>query len=363
MKVTHQCPVRVLTDTDCIKNHASELAPFGFKALIVTGRYSAKANGALDDVVLALKENGQEYSVFDKVMANPNLACVYEGAEIAWKEQVNFLIAIGGGSAIDAAKAISLLCGQELKEEQLFTGPYGREVLPLVCVPTTAGTGSEVTQYSILTDDKHETKRNIATPLIFPALALLDAKYLVGLPSKTSVYTAIDALSHSIEGMLSVRADYLSDILALEGIRLIASCLTSLGEGTLNEEERERLLFASTLGGIVISSTGTTAVHALGYSLTYYHHIDHGKANGLLLVAFLRFVAKEREDLVEKILQAVGFSSLASFQLKLEKMLGPLPRFTDSEIKQYARKAFATKNIGNSIVQPTELDLREMLEI
>ncbi|WP_320129746.1 iron-containing alcohol dehydrogenase family protein [uncultured Sphaerochaeta sp.] len=363
MKLTHHSPVRILMDTDCIKKNASALAPFGFKALIVTGRHSAKANGALDEILNALGENGQEYAMYDKVMANPSIECVYEGAEIAWKEQADFIIAIGGGSPMDAAKAICLLSGQDLKRRTsclpvLMAG----KSFPWFVFPLPPGTGSEVTQYSILTDNKLETKRNIATPLIFPSLAFLDAKYLIGLPNQTAVNTAIDALSHSVEGMLSIRADILSDLLAEKGVRLIASCLSSLEKGILETKEREQLLLVSTIGGMVISSTGTTAVHALGYALTYHHHVDHGKANGLLLVSFLTFVSKERMDIIERILQALGLSSLKELQKKLEKLLGPMPELTEEQIKLYAKKAFATKNIDNCIVRPSEADLRDMLK-
>ena len=120
-------------------------------------------------------------------------------------------MAIGGGSPMDAAKAIALLACQDIPESALFSGEYGTEVLPMVHIPTTAGTGSEVTQYAVLTNDAAQTKTSLASPMLFPKYALLDAKYMSGLSLSTTINTAMDALSHVIEGMLSIRANAMTD--------------------------------------------------------------------------------------------------------------------------------------------------------
>jgi alcohol dehydrogenase class IV len=353
MDMKYCMPTRVLSGADCLSAYRPEFAAFGKKALIVTGSSSAKANGSLDDAVGALEANGQGHAVFDRVPANPGVECVYEGAAFARAEGCDFVIAIGGGSPMDAAKVIALLARADIPEAELFAGKYGNDILPIVCVPTTAGTGSEVTQYAIITNDAAETKSGIATPLFFPRLALLDAKYLESVPRKTMVNTVIDSLSHSVEGMLSNRASEVTDTLAAKGLSLVAECLPDLASDALTHAQLERLLLASAIGGMVIANTGTTSLHAMGYSLTYFRHIDHGRANGLLLAACLRHAQERRPALVRRIIAPLGMATLADLSLALDRLLGEREKIDASEFEKYADKAAASKNIGNCAVAPS----------
>lgn len=232
----------------------------------------------------------------------------------------------------------------------------------MVHIPTTTGTGSEVTQYSILTDDRAESKTSIVTPYIFPRVAFLDGRYMLSLGHDTTVNTAMDALSHAIEGMLSVKAGAVTDLLAKESIRTICSFASKIQSGALGLAERQTLLHASMLAGMVIANTGTTAVHALGYSLTYYHEIDHGRANGLLLGALLTFCEKTMPDKVKEILAVGGFVDVNSFSGMLGVMLGKREALTESEMKKYAAKAFRAKNMANCAYKPSENDLYVMLK-
>jgi len=354
-------PTRVLMGNDCVVANAGEFSKFGKKALIVTGSTSSRTNGSLADVITALGKNGQGYEIFDAVPPNPTVDCVYLGAGIAKKNGCDFVIALGGGSPMDAAKVIALLAKKEVDPGQLFSGDYGTEILPMVFIPTTAGTGSEVTPYAIITNDAAETKTGIATPIFFPKLALLDAKYLESLPKRTMTNTVIDSLSHSIEGIISSRATLLTDTLAARGIELVGECLSSLADGSLTGEMRESLLLASALGGMVISNTGTTLLHAMGYSLTYYRDIDHGRANGLLLVAYLQFVQKHRPDLMQKILRPLKMNSLSGLKFIFEKLLGEKEIISGDEISRFAKKAMASKNLGNCAVVPNEADVLAIL--
>ena len=361
MAETFYMPVRVVEGEGCVVQNAALLAPLGKRALIVTGKSSAK-NGALSDVTAALEANGQKYSVFDCVLPNPTVGCVRAGAGAAKETGADFVVAIGGGSPMDAAKAIALLAKQDLADEDLFSGKYSADVLPMAHVPTTAGTGSEVTQYSILTDDSAESKTSIATPYIFPRVAFLDGRYMLSLGHVTTVNTAIDALSHAIEGMLSVKAGALTDLLAKQSIRTICSLAPKIQRGALGLAERQALLHASMLAGMVIANTGTTAVHALGYSLTYYHEIDHGRANGLLLGALLAFCEKEMPETVKEILAAGGFADRSAFESLLGAMLGKREALTEQEMKKYAAKAFRAKNMANCAYKPSENDLYVILK-
>jgi alcohol dehydrogenase class IV len=350
-------PTQIVMGEACIIKNANLLKELGSKAFIVTGKNSAKVNGSLIDVVSALTTNGQEYVIFDEVMTNPTVDCVYQGAERAKKEMTDFVIAIGGGSPMDAAKAISLLACQDIPRESLFMGQYEEKVLPMAFIPTTAGTGSEVTQYAILTNDELKTKTSIATPILFPKLAFLDSRYIASLSKTTTINTAVDALSHVVEGYLSNRANGISDVLALESMQMIARLFYKLNTFDLTEEDRDTLLYASTLGGMVIAHTGTTAVHAMGYSLTYFKDIDHGRANGLLIGEFLKLVQKVKAERVDTMIDKMGFVSLQEFINQLEELLGEKEKLTLEEAEEYSKKAMQTKNITNCIFTPTEEDL------
>lgn len=360
MNLLFHMPTRVIMGEGCIRKNAGVLASLGQKALIVTGARSALANGSLDDVTAALTAEGREYAIYNKVMSNPTISCAYDGAAVARAEKADFIVAIGGGSPMDAAKAIALLASQDIPQEQLFSGKYKNEVLPMAFVPTTAGTGSEVTQYSILTNDKAMTKTSIATPLLFPAVTFLDAGYTMNLPAITTVNTAIDALSHSVEGMLSVKSSLITDLLAKDSIRCISKRFDSLMAGTLSYEDREKLLYASMLGGMVIAHTGTTAVHSMGYSLTFFKNIDHGRANGLLLAAFLDFVQERNRELVQSILAIMGYTTVSQLRETLSCLLGEKETVTAEELEKFTSIAITAKNIPNCVAMPTQQDLLDI---
>ncbi len=367
MTYRYQMPTTVFFGNNCIIDNSQALTGYGQKALIVTGRSSAKGNGSLADIVKALKHESLDYAIFDRVMANPTVAICYEGAAFAREHDADFIVAIGGGSALDAAKAMALLAKQEIPRDQLFKPHNSGEVLPLVAVPTTAGTGSEVTQYAILTNDVAETKTSLSTPLIFPKVAYVDPKYMTELPLITTVHTAVDALSHAVEGMLSVRSSELSDTLARESIRLFAKCAPSLCSAVANgsitaidDTLRKDLAQCSLLAGMIIAQTGTTVVHAMGYSLTYYKDIDHGRANGLLLVEYMRLVSKEDNGLVEKILEAMNLAQVDDFKQLLQQLLGPEKTISAQEINLFSSKATRTANINNSQIKPSEADIQEI---
>lgn len=370
MTYKYYMPARIISGADCITNNSGLFKTLGKKALIVTGADSAKMNGSMKDVISALESECIPYALYDRVASNPTVSCAYEGADYAKDNGADFVIAIGGGSTMDAGKAIALLTVQEINESDLFSGLYENKVMPMAFVPTTAGTGSEVTQYSILTNDRAQTKTSIATELLFPDLVFLDPKYTKALPVKTTVNTVMDALSHAVEGMLSVKGSFLSNALAAESLRLIRECMPQLlnaaeqtkktaerPEALISVYTREKLLQASLMAGMVIAQTGTTAVHAMGYSLTYFKNIDHGRANGLLLAGYLKLVEKVQPELTARILSLIGFSDIGQFKELTDRLFGEKEKISEYEFKKYSGMAMKTKNIANCIVTPTENDL------
>ncbi|NTV78829.1 MAG: iron-containing alcohol dehydrogenase [Clostridiales bacterium] len=362
MNINFLMPTEMIMGKDCVVNNASVFSRYGKKAMLVTGCHSAKENGSQEDVLKALATQNLDYVIFDKIMANPTIDIVYEGAAFARENQVDFIVGIGGGSPMDAAKGIALLAAQDISRENLFSGVYDNRILPMIFIPTTSGTGSEVTKYSILTNDEAQTKTSIASPVIFPKVAMIDAKYTESVNLTTTINTAIDALSHSVEGMLCNKANAITNLLAKDAISKIAECFTQLQEGIISSEAREKLIYASALGGIVISQTGTTAVHAMGYSLTYFKHVDHGRANGLLLGEFLEFVEAKRPELIGEILECMNCSSVSEYKGIMDRLLGQKETITQEEIEQYSKIAIKAKNIPNSVVVPTQEDLIQIFQ-
>ena len=348
MEFSYEMPTRLVSGRNCVREKAGEMKAFGKKAIIVTGRRSAKENGALEDVLFALEKNGQEYVLYDQAVPNPPISCARAGAKLAQEEAADFVIAIGGGSPMDTGKAVALMAKTELEEEALFSKSYDEGALPIVCIPTTAGTGSEVTRVAVLTYPAKETKCSIGGRAMFPKLSYLDGKYMASLSREVTINTAIDAISHAVEGMLSKAASPMSDSLGEESIRILASYLPKIDRmeresEKLSLEDRDRLLYAAMLAGMVIANTGTNVVHAMGYGLTYFQGTDHGRANGLLMAAYLKKVEEEAPEKVGHILQIMGYESTDDLKEKWAAFLGERESLTEEEIEKYTDIVLRTK--------------------
>jgi len=354
-------PTKAYFGSGCIEKNKGELASFGQKALIVTGGNSARKSGALDDICNALREHNVEYFIFDKVENNPSLDTVKAGGDAAKKAGADFVIGIGGGSPIDAAKAIAVLATNNIKPLELFTNKFERKPLPIIAIPTTAGTGSEVTPYSVLMRNDLQTKGSFGTEDTFPKIAFLDPHYTESMPPEITVNTAVDAFSHCMEGYLVKRSTPASDVLAQEGIRLFGHCLESLRSGKIGYGDRENLLYMSMLGGMVIAHTGTTIVHGIGYNLTYFKGIPHGKANGYLMAEFLRFNYEFEKEKIDNILKLVQLNSIDAFGQAMTELLGKAPRLDEAEIGKYAAITMTQRSTASNIRTVAASDIADIL--
>ncbi|MFD3158487.1 iron-containing alcohol dehydrogenase family protein [Haloimpatiens sp. FM7330] len=331
---------KVLYGKDIIIKEAELFKKFGKKAFIVTGKSSSKKNGSLNDVVNALKKNNIEYCIFDNVEENPSLEMIDEAAQIGREENVDFIIGIGGGSPLDSSKGIGvLLKNKNANVEDLYNEPK-LDSIPIIAVPTTAGTGSEVTPYAIFTNHKIKTKKNFMHR-VFPKIAFLDAKYLMHTPYNVTVNTCVDALSHLVEGYLSSKANILSDAAAEKGMRLFGECIPYIKENNFTYEVRKKLLLISTLAGMVIAQSGTSLPHGMGYPLTYFHGIPHGKANGLLLKAYLEFCEDKKK--VESILECIRMNNTDELGELLNEILGKENFVSEDEINEYTNSMINNK--------------------
>lgn len=352
-------PTKVYHERGAVKNHREEMALLGKKALIVTGTHSSRENGSLSDVTEALEATNTSYTVFDRVEENPTVACVMEAAILGRKEGVDFVVGVGGGSPMDAAKAIALMIQNRDSSEEVLYQDISLRALPVVEVPTTCGTGSEVTPYAILTRRDKQTKQSISQKF-FPDLALVDGKYLEKAPLSVITNTAIDALGHMLESCFHTQATDYSRMLCQYAMEVWGSATGMLYGMEPEEGDYDRLLFASSLAGMAISHTSTSLPHALSYYLTYHKDIPHGKAVGLFLPGFLRALPEQYQMQAAMALRALGFGSLEQFQGFIREMLGTVS-LTEGEVEEMVSGVMANPaKLSTALFEVTEEILREM---
>lgn len=325
-------PTKVHLEKGCVKKHTKELTSLGTKALIVTGRSSSKKNGSLSDITNALTSEGVLYIIFDEVEENPSVETVMKASKIGIEEHVDFVIGIGGGSPMDAAKAIALMIANPDETEKLLYESRPAPVLPVVAVPTTAGTGSEVTPWAVLTRHSERTKQSISHK-IFPTLALIDHSYVAFASRDILVCTAIDALAHLIESYLNTKTTYFNRMATEYGLRLWGSVKdVLLSSDTPTEQECQTFMLASTIAGISIAHTGTCLPHGLSYYLTYEHGIPHGNAVGLFLPAYLDLF--EDKEQVKRLLLLLGFKNEKAFTKYIDSLF-EVVTLNESDVNRY----------------------------
>lgn len=362
MEFKYLLPIKIFFGEKCVKSHKEEILKFGKRAFIVTGNSSGKLSGALNDVIGVLEDYDIDYFIFDKVQNNPTLENVEYGGEKAKQFGADFIIGIGGGSPIDASKAIAALAVNDIKPLDLYSNVFENKPLPIIAIPTTAGTGSEVTPYSILTRKDIETKRSFGNDDTFPKLAFMDPAYTMSLNREVTVNTAVDAFSHGVESYLSKRSTIMSDIFARQCISEFGAALQGLQSGKIDYEIRSILLNCSMLGGMAIAHTGTTIVHAMGYSLTYFRGVPHGKANGLLMSEFFKFNYQECKTKIDDILTILNMSDIIEFEKVMSDLTNNSLTFTKDELIKYAGMAMDQKSVLNNVIEVTKEDLFQILK-
>lgn len=345
---------------ECIKENGKMLACYGKKACIVTGKSSAKKSGALDDVCFVLSREGIQYQIIDNIENNPSMENVMDGALKARKYEADFIIGIGGGSPLDASKAIAVLAVNDISPVDLYKNSFGNTPLPIIAIPTTAGTGSEVTPYSILTRKDIQTKMSFGNQDTFPKIAFLDPGYTDSLPLDITANTAIDTLTHAIEGFISKRSTPASDVLAIEAVKQFGLCKDRLVNDSLDHDVREKLLYASMLGGMVISHTGTTILHGMGYSLTYFLDIPHGKANGLLLHEYIKFNYEKAKEKIDMVIKVLNIGNIDELGCLMEALVGKMPHLSMEDIEKYSMLTMRQRSASYNIRDVNKQDIMEI---
>ena len=284
MNLGFYMPTKVIVGKDCVREN-SDVFKIGKKALIVTGKNSAKLSGALDDVKYALEKNNIEYVIFDKVMSNPTVECVYDGAETAMEEEVDFVIAIGGGSPMDAAKAAAALLVRPNRSLSSLAGllKVRRRIPPFIAVPTTAGTGSETTIAAVITGRDHR-KYAVSDLCLIPRYAILDPTLSAGLPPHITAETGMDALTHAVEAYLS--RFYNTRKTREQAERAVVTIFSHLERAYRDGAslpDRAAMLQASFDAGAAFTRASVGNVHAIAHTLGGLYGTAHGLANAVLL--------------------------------------------------------------------------------
>lgn len=325
MTLNSYMPVKLVTGALCVRGSAKELAKLGKHCLIVTGKTSAKACGALQDVTDTLEHNGQSWLLFDGIGQNPRLTDCMEAAEKAIAAGADFVLGIGGGSALDAAKCIAVLAANPgLTQAQLYAFEWPNAPLKIVTVGTTAGTGSEVTKVSVITTPDRR-KKSFHHEAIFPTLSLGDPNYTMTLPPMVTRSTMVDVLAHCAESFFSRAANHISRCYAVEGIRLLLPVFRMMAEhgcDHLDYDTREQLYSASIYGGLAINVTGTCFPHTMGYLLTEAFAIPHGTACAVFQKEFYEYNKGVVPALAAEYLDRIGCSEEEYFDL-IEKLTLP----------------------------------------
>lgn len=347
-------PVNIISGNGCLENNKSVFLSLGKTCLIVCGHSSAKKSGALGDVKKILDELNIKYTVFDKITENPLTATCCEGGKTAREIGADFVIGIGGGSPLDASKAVCVYAANEhITDDGIYTEKIIREPLPLVVIGTTAGTGSEVSGVSVLTR-KDGRKQSVSGPNYYAKYAFADPKYTYTVPRSVTVSTALDALAHAAESMFSPRSDFLSSRFSLMAAENIFPILKKFeDEGYMpSNHERDILYYSSLYAGFALNKGGTGFPHGMGYALTEDHAIPHGTACAVFLPAFMEEAEKADPEGCKEFFAACKTDKWHFCDL-IRKFSNLNIVISEEKISEYECRWETLKNFKNS---PTSFD-------
>lgn len=354
-------PTKIFFGCGKIANLNSVVPSNIIRILIVTDNNVANHTSILEMVQSYL--GNRQISLFKKVRENPDFCNVEDGGRIARDAGVELIIGIGGGSSMDAAKGIALLATNKLNlREYLMGQPLLNAPLPVVCIPTTSGSGSEATPYAVFTDIEGNNKIGYSNQAMFPLASIVDPELTYSMPENVIISTGLDALTHAVESYLSTDSFLISDVLALH---IIKSVLANLKSASLKDRmAMEIMSYNAMLAGIVITNVGTILPHIMGYCITVYHGIAHGRASAVLLPAVLDFLrcystAKDKIRRLDEIfvhyggirnfIEDLGVSTkLSSYGVRLD------------ELKTFAQNVIVKRDI---IVTPAPVNFQDILNI
>lgn len=318
-------PINVVFGCGKVKEVGNLTKAYGKKALIVTGRSSAKKSGIYDKVNESLKKVGIDTVLFDKVTPNPLTTTAEEGAKFAKENGCDVVVAIGGGSIMDCAKAIAFLSVNSGNiNDYIFNKIHSDKALPLVLIPTTCGTGSEGNGFAVLTNPENGDKKSLRCNAIVAKVSIVDPECMMTMPKNVLASVGFDALCHNIEAYTSKISQPFTDALSLYGISLIAYNLVNVYNGKGGKEAWEKIALASTIGGMVINTAGVTLAHGMEHPASGLKNIVHGQGLAALTPVVIEASYKGNRDKFGKIARIFGGLTAEDCSVKIRTLLKKL---------------------------------------
>lgn len=376
-------PTRIIFGTGTLSQLGKEAKKFGTSIFLVTGRKALRESGTLEKVEKIFAEEGLGYYLYDRVSPEPDLETVDEAVKLCQRNDADLVVGIGGGSAIDVAKAVAGLAKIAPDRDKSPTGfttvadyleemrPEGENMktldapgLPFLAVPTTAGSGAEVTMNAVIVNKKLKTKRSFRSAYLFAKLAIVDPELTVYLSPQITASSGMDALTHLLEGYLSKKANPFTDTLAIVGIKLVKQMLPEAVRNGHNLDARTTMSQASLFGGMVIANAGLGLIHGLGSFLGSLHHLPHGLACALVLPAVLEYnleSSPERKEVLEHILEGEPVEVVRNLmkEINLPERLSDLG-LKEKDLEELARQSLTASSTKNN---PREVSYEEVLDI
>ncbi len=370
-------PAKIISGSGALKLAAADLSNCGKKAFVVTDAMMVKLGNIklLEDV---LNDAGIAYTIFPEVNSEPDDLIVIKAAEAYKENGCDFLIALGGGSPIDTAKALSVLLASDDKLSSYMGRIIDIKRPALAAIPTTAGTGSEATKFTIINDTETKTKMLLTGPCLIPDLAIIDPQFTMSAPKSVTSHTGIDALCHAVESYTSRKAQPLSDSFALSAIKRIFNNLQKCYDDGQNEAARIQMSLAALEAGISFNNSSVTIVHGMSRPMGALFHVPHGLSNAMLLEECMNYVVDGAYDRFADIARYLGFAkdeddkrASEIFLKKLHELLVGLNVPTMSEygidrdsyfscIDKMANDAFASGSPSNTI---KTIEVADMVEL
>lgn len=284
-------PKQIITGSGALSEAKTVMKSLGNRALIVTDQVMIDLKNC-EQLETVLHEQGISYSVYAQISGEPTNGMIEEGLRQYCREECDFMIALGGGSPIDAMKAIASLVENGGDIADYMGKVIDVQVPPMVAIPTTAGTGSEATQFTIITDTRKDIKMLLKGKVLMPALAVIDPIFTLTVPPKITAATGLDALCHAVEAYTSRKAQTMSDTFALSAVRRIFKYLPVVFKDGQNETARTEMAIAALEAGVAFNNASVTLIHGMSRPIGALFHVAHGLSNAMLMNVCLSFAAE-----------------------------------------------------------------------
>lgn len=371
-------PNHTVVGTNVLSEAAPLLKKMGNKAFIVTGRHVAVSD-MMKQLTALLDENGIDCVTFDGITGEPTDTMIENGVEMLKSSGCDFIIGIGGGSPLDSAKAIAAMAVNEGSISDYNGKEITGEILPLAAIPTTAGTGSEATKFTVITDSEKGIKMLLKGDVLVPKLAIVDSSFTVGAPKSVTSATGLDALTHAVEAYTSRKAFSMTDTLAVSAVKRIMKYLPIAYKEPDNSLAREQMSIAALEAGICINNSSVTIVHGMSRPIGALFHVPHGMSNAMLLKECLSFAVSGAYEKFANLGRETGVASDSdSDETAAEKFIDSLQNICDvceiptleqygidrdeyySKISKMATDAVASGSPANTVKEVTVDDCIEI---